>query len=232
VEKLSTTVSQIGEAQRRLNGPSRAAQEVILGKAPGPRHICTLKASPTQPQFIGPTSSAYNFTMANNTLRMMGIQPNEQDSSSTADSALPSRCPSPQLPTDSDLLIKDPLLSIGLSETYRVLQVYKEEFNPLYPFLPMDEIHALIPSIYERINQEPESGCVCNADNQDAVVSTKDIKVLKMVIASSLVLEACGKSSLAQRLVDSVEGGIARGARQVEVDLQELQILTMIVCLI
>ena len=162
----------------------------------------------------------------------MGIEPGEQEGSSTADSALPSRCPSPQLPIGSDLLITDPLLSIGLSETYRVLQVYKEEFNPLYPFLPMDKIHALIPSIYEHINRQPESGCVCNADTQGTLVSTKDIKVLKMVIASSLVLEARGKSSLSQRLVDSVEGGMARGAQLVEVDLQELQVLTMMVCLV
>jgi hypothetical protein len=49
------------------------------------------------------------------------------------------------------------------------------------------------------------------------------------MVASALVLEGGGQSILGQELVDSVEATVNRSVHNVEIDLRELQILTMTV---
>ncbi|KAG9229952.1 fungal-specific transcription factor domain-containing protein [Amylocarpus encephaloides] len=182
----------------------------------------------TQPHFVGPTSSAYSFNVAHSTLNMMGISADDHDA--RLDSTLPSlreRAESP-VRVEEDKTANDALLAIDLSEIYRHLDVYREELMPVYPFIHFEVISARVPEIHEYLQKEPAR----DAADQGRVDprcsnNKKDGNVIKLMVASALVLEGGGQSILGQELVDSVEATVNRSVRSAEIDLRELQILTM-----
>lgn len=227
LERLSASLKDIGSIQREVTGPPNTDHERTRPTIPSPASSCRKGKTPTQPQFIGPTNSNYNFKMANNTLKQMGIQPNEPDMSEMVDSAFPSRHQSPEPHTRDNIRAQDPLLTIEKQEIYHSIEVYKEDIHPIYPFLPLEETRKTLPAILN---------CLDHGTNLDTgeggrhdSVGQKDVKILKMILASVLVLKAGGNSMLAQRLVDSVECASSTCPRLLEIDIQELQVLTMTV---
>lgn len=167
--------------------------------------------------------------MANKTLRILGIQPNEKEIPLTIESTLPSRHQSPDPVTEPDFFSKDPLLSIQDHDIYHALEVYKEELHPIYPFLPLEDIQIFLPVILDRLDRGLDPVCVGNEDTQPALVDSNNVRIMKMIVASVWVLDRRGKSDFAQHLVDDVERKLNASTRLVEVNIQELQILTMIV---
>lgn len=188
------------------------------------RHSTTV----TQPHFVGPTSSAFNFNVANSTLQSMGIQTAERESRPEA--ALPSRCESVEPSAQDELLIRDPLLSIEINEIYRTLELYKEEILPIYPFVSVDELIGRVPQICEYLHKAPISNLTNHRYQDPTADDRKDSKLIKMMIATTLMLESGGKSTLSRQLVDSVDAAPNRSVREVDVDLKELQVFTLTVC--
>lgn len=185
------------------------------------------RTSLTRPHFVGPTSSAYNFNVANTTLQSMGIGANKQDA--RLDSTLTSRRESPEPPTREDESAQDPLLSIDISEIYRTLEIYREDMMPIYPFVNFDEIIHRVPKIHEYLQKALAPTLTRRGRHDPVDDDRKDSNIIKLMVASALLLEGGGQSNLGQQLVDSVEAGLARSVRNVEVNLKELQILTMTV---
>lgn len=236
VEQLSAALKQVEGAVRNLNGSPPAmstdlpsAHDLLQCSARSPKSCMRRQSIPTQPLFIGPTSSAYNFNVANNSLQMMGIQPTALDSSIVPESGITSRCESLEPLVQTEAQGDDPLLGIDINEIYRTLAVYKEELDPFYAFIPLEEVIERVPLIHEHVQHRHEGGCPCGNDNQYCSVDEKDINVLKLMVASALVLEGYGKSILAQRLVDSVDSAFNADARRVGIDLKGLQVFTMMV---
>jgi hypothetical protein len=228
LQNLSASVKDIGRVQRETNGPLSTDAEKAQHTISSPASSCRKGKTHTQPQFIGPTNSNYNFNMANNTLKQMGIPPNEPDLSEMADSALPSRYQSPEPYTRDKKCAQDPLLTIETQEIYHAIEVYKEDIHPIYPFLLLEETRKTLPAVLNYLGRgtDLDTG---GRDHRDNSVGQKDVKILKMIVASVLVLQGGGNSMLAQRLVDSVECASSTSPRLVEIDVQELQVLTMIV---
>lgn len=166
--------------------------------------------------------------MANNTLKQMGIPPNEPDLLEMIDSALPSRYQSPEPHTRHNIPGQDPLLTIDKQEIYHAIEVYKEDLHPIYPFLPVDDTRKILPAILNYLDSGTNLDSSDRGNNYNSV-SQKDVKILKMIVATVLVLKGGGNSMLAQRLVDNVERASSTSPRLVEIDIQELQVLTMTV---
>jgi hypothetical protein len=176
--------------------------------------------SPTQPQFIGPTSSDYNFSMARDTLRQMGIQPEDLNNQATSlTSPFPSRAQSPE-PNRTQYGV-----TMDRQEIQHALEVYKEELHPVYPYLDLDEIRKQLLILLSKPETDPDE----ISDRHKRLVDMKSLGILKMILASVSVLEARGKTTFAQRLVDSVEDEISTVLRQSEVSISDLQILTLTV---
>jgi hypothetical protein len=186
----------------------------------------------TNPQFIGPTSSTFGFNIANSTLNSMGLQGDLADGDGPAnDSALPTRCNTPESPCSCSRPL-DLLCSIPISKVLWLLQVYKDEVAAVYPFIDMSEYigkaHLLYGSLRDAPNQNPPDNC-----NKLSAVDNKDVRLVNMMVATALVLEGLGQSTLGQQLVDSVACTIGRSAREADIDFKELQILTILVrCLV
>lgn len=178
------------------------------------------------PQFPGPTSSAFSFNVANSTLHSMGLQADLQNNDPPIDSTLPTRLNTPE-PVTSHMSFSDPLLSISVSEILRLLQVYKEEIGVIYPFIHVENIVAQVEHIYDGLQVPNNMRNPGNGNQVVAETDNKNTRLLKMIVATALVVEGLGRSTLGQQLVESVEFAIGRSARDVIVDFTELQILTI-----
>lgn len=229
VDKLSTDFQQMRQAWQPLPTAPGSGQDQVKESSHNPYYNAPRLTAPTQPQFIGPTSSAYNFNVANNTLKMMGIQPQGSNITSNVETAIPSRNNSPELLGPSEFPATDLLLSMEIEEIYSLLEIYREELDPVYPFIALDETVISVPLIYEHLQQRHMSSPIGRADSRCCGVNSQDVKVLKLMVSSALVLKNHGESNFAHRLVESVDNGLSTGIRGVEVDLQGLRIFTLMV---
>jgi hypothetical protein len=62
--------------------------------------------------------------------------------------------------------------------------------------------------------------------------SARDVQVLKILLATALLVESHGRSERAAQLADSVEDRFASRLKIAEVDMKEILILTLLVCII
>lgn len=233
MQQLTKSVQQLQNSKDAYSRGDATAQDHMPSVEESPRIIKEPIRSPTQPQFIGPTSSAYNFTMAKSTLRRMGIQSDDFDNNSGPDeSALPSRIHSPgpaHLQPYTDMT--EPLLSIDRQEIYHALEVYKEEFYPIYPYLQLEQIRNRLPNLLKNFDDKRNLNHMVtdHRDEHSQIEDAKTIGILKMIIASVFVLEARGRTAVAQNLVDSVESEMHTTLKSSKVTIPDLHILTMTV---
>lgn len=227
VDEIAASLRRMQKTNQHFNGSLETQKEVSHSSMQTSLDHIRRPVS-AKPRFVGPTSSDYNFSMANNALQTMGIQTDEPDWEFNAESAGPSRCPSPGIPRQEVSSRSDPLLSVGMEESYRALEVYKEELSQVYPFIPVEKICQLVPSIFEYLQL---GSSFIGMIDQNREVDKEDVNILKMIVASALILEGRGKSRISQILVDSIGPQLTTSLREVNFDLKELQVLTMTVWL-
>nr|XP_036586927.1 fungal specific transcription factor [Colletotrichum truncatum]KAF6797657.1 fungal specific transcription factor [Colletotrichum truncatum] len=123
----------------------------------------------------------------------------------------------------------DCLLTLDFDEILRLLDVYSEDVESVYPFTNMKDISARLTHIlyYARHLQSPPEDL--NVPEGERVrVELKDVQIAKVAIAISIVMEAQGQNAISTKLVNSVEPVVCRVSGEAFIDLKELQIITML----
>jgi hypothetical protein len=181
------------------------------------------------PQYMGPTSSAFSFGVARNSLQEMGIQPATDlvDNVITSYSTTPARSPMPS----SDLLYpRDPLLSIPRNEAIRLVETYEEESGTVYPFIDIKSVLSAAEEFYSSAAPNRGVPAVRGSGDQN-MLSGGIVDILKLVIAIALVFEGHGPTRLSLRLLDNVESGFEGRLCGPTVDMLEIQAWTLMVCI-
>lgn len=161
------------------------------------------------PRFHGPTSSAFNFDVAKSSLQNMGITPAEDgipDDLTTAH-ATPAGSPPPHLgqllPTVHPT--KDPIWTIRREEALRLCKVYEEEIGIMYPLVDIAKITAQAALLYTFIEAATRTGLAQQGlPGSDGLYDTDSI-ILKLILATTLVVEGGGQSDLGQKIFLSVK---------------------------
>lgn len=161
------------------------------------------------PRFHGPTSSAFNFDVAKSSLQNMGITPAEDgipDDLTTAH-VTPAASPPPHIgqvlatvhPT------KDPIWTIRREEALRLCKVYEEEIGIMYPVVDITKISNQATLLYTFIEAATRTGFAQRGfPGSDGLHDEASI-LLKLILATTLVVEGGGQSELGQRLFLSVK---------------------------
>jgi hypothetical protein len=166
----------------------------------------TYRPPPKHPRFQGPTSSAFSFDVAKNTLVNMGYPglENEEDGNGMQDDT-PLGSPTIRqavLPTHP---FKDPLWSITKEEALRLCVVYEDEICIMYPFLDMNWVSQLVHAQYRFMEENsPKNGLNSSPDSPSSVPE-QDLNILKMVLAIASAVECSGQSEFANRLYENTK---------------------------
>ncbi|KAH0536181.1 hypothetical protein FGG08_006920 [Glutinoglossum americanum] len=215
---ISTSV--ISSDQTHFRRPSiSASQASITVGSPSQNR-------PRVPRFQGPTSTAYSFDVANSSLQTMGIHPGlggpVDEGPTTKDSTPAGSLSPPAHPT------KDPLWLLSKEEAIRLARVYEEEMGITYPILDIEETIRHASALYSFIGAATRSG-LARVDQPGADgLGDDDTNILKMVIASALMTEGSGQSSLGARLFESVKMSAERRLWSPQVDRKGLVLLVLI----
>ena len=181
-------------------------------------------------RFQGPTSTAFNFDVANSSLQNMGITDvrTPDEVGVTADGSLHQSSTQRRLATGFLIAppADDPLWRVGKDEAIRLCQVYEEEVGIMFPMLDLDKIISKVNLLYSFETSPPPD--LANHVSSSTSVDTDDVNILKMILATSLTLEGSGESALGKTLFES-----ARGACEMRlwdpVDINGLILLVIVV---
>ncbi|KAI8268629.1 putative transcriptional regulatory protein [Colletotrichum sp. SAR11_239] len=180
---------------------------------------------PKQPQFVGPTRSAFSLKVAETSLTRMGISAQTPLPSGVCESLAPTRYPTPEQ-SEPALSVPgtDVLLTMPLDEVVRLLEVFQEEVETVYPFLDTGELVSKAAEIRSFVEDSPDRPATAGSP----AVDIKDVILAKVAIATSIVVEAHGKNHASNKLVEPLKHLIYQLSIDAQADLKVIQIMTMI----
>lgn len=233
---------QLETLRREMRTLSARVHEL---ESPGPASASNPSAPPTtgslhrildaprSPTYVGPTSAEFGLTRSQRSLShhaddCAAIDDRGEDLnlSTTAPSPVPSGI-------GENAPLGHPLSSLGADETLRLVQVYEDTVGVMYPCVDLDGVRAYVLEFYRSHDLTGAASSVLStqtASDQDWF-SARDVQVLKILLATALLVESHGRSERAAQLADSVEDRFASRLKIAEVDMKEILILTLLVCI-
>jgi hypothetical protein len=130
------------------------------------------------------------------------------------------------LTPDPLLAAKDPLLTLSLTEVCRLITIFQEEIETLYPFVDSSELAAVAGTQMSELSKHLEL-LDSNSNMNSGLSEDRDISLLRVAVATAIVVEARGKNPLSSKLIGSTDKKAAQVTRSSDVDLRDLQWLTM-----
>ncbi|PHH71938.1 hypothetical protein CDD82_6245 [Ophiocordyceps australis] len=110
------------------------------------------------------------------------------------------------------------------AEVARLISVFEEEVESVYPFIDVVELSSRAEQILHVMrNRRP----LDMAEGLELPVTLRDIEMTKIAVATGLVIEGHGKTELSTAMAESVERQVSRISSP-EVELKEIQLLTML----
>lgn len=167
---------------------------------------------PKQPQFVGPTRSAFGILVSERSLNRMGVPKFDSMPPSGAQSPI-----EPALDSINDLSFWH---CCTASDITKYLVNFQEEVESVYPFIDIAEYIAQSKEILQAIRG--------GGFEDEGKVSSKDIDIAKVAISTGILLEEPSKLELATAIVDSVQTNVS-SILSPQVDLKEVQLLAMLV---
>ncbi len=170
--------------------------------------------SPSQPRgkhprFQGPTSSKFNFDVANSSLQTMGITDGDiRDKGELNSEEPPLNSPTPNQSGVTSIvappLPDDPIWKIGKEEAIRLCIVYEEEIGITCPMFEIDTFITKANIFSTFSERAARTGLLPLSTSGLDSLDTDDIDILKLIYANTLAVEGYGLSELGCMLFYSV----------------------------
>ncbi|KAH7066733.1 fungal-specific transcription factor domain-containing protein [Paraphoma chrysanthemicola] len=226
IAALTSTVASLVNSHSQA--PSDVQRQPSVPQTASPTYTTATSQrqdAPRQPQFVGPTRSAFSFSIAETSLSRMGLgktEPHSTGPSSVVSSrpATPERVitaltpPSPK-PSHS-------LTSYSLDEITRLLGVYQEEIACVHPIV---DTESLIRNASHILNF---SKTFNHSSSTQPSIGMNDVHMVKIAIATALLHETHGKNEVSDGLIESVEQDVGVVSLASEVELKDIQIMGML----
>ncbi|KAF5657705.1 hypothetical protein FHETE_10267 [Fusarium heterosporum] len=173
---------------------------------------------PREPQFVGPTRSAFGILVSERSLNRMGVP--------TFDSMPPSRAQSPSGEPINARHVTDANFwdSCSASDVTKYLVNFMEEVESVYPFIDTGDYIAFSKEILQIIQGR---GHPAEDDSSMPTLCTRDIALTRVAVAIGILLEDPGGLELSISLVAPVETTVS-SILSPRADLKEIQLLTML----
>ncbi|KAI5457645.1 fungal-specific transcription factor domain-containing protein [Mariannaea sp. PMI_226] len=192
-------------------GSSPGGETTIVGPSPASSQR---ECVPKGPQFVGPTRPAFGIIIGERSLTRMGIP--------TYESLPPSGAQSPASPAREFASLDNYWEDLTPHELARLMTVFQEEIESVYPFINIGEQAAKADQIVHAIRHED-----LLSDTPGLGLTSEDVDIAKVAMATAIVLETYGKTELSTVIISSVEKNVHVIARP-KVTLKGIQLLTML----
>lgn len=228
-QEMRTLSARLRELESGSGSPAVSSKPSSNAHAaPGGLH--RILNPPQSPSYVGPTSAEFGLGRQRGPLHEHGHDAETVGDEEQEGTPLYSvtETPAPSDPAAISVT-EDPLRVLGLEETLRLVQVYEDTVGIMYPCVDLASLrtyvveyyHSNTSHSYRATNPVPES-------DQDWF-HARDIQVLKILLATALLVESHGQSERAAQLADSVEDRFASRLKIAQVDMKETLILTLLV---
>ncbi|KAL5363962.1 fungal-specific transcription factor domain protein [Aspergillus floccosus] len=211
VNSLFTSLNDLRSQRSSIDSPSFDQHFSRDGSQPvfTPMPAGIPKPRVRHPRFHGPLSSAFNFDVARSSLQNMGIAPAEEviNDDLTSAHATPAESP-PQVPSFVPPPVhptKDPIWTIKREEALRLCRIYEEEIGIMYPLVEIDKVTQQVNLLYTFMEAATRTGFAQRGLPGADGLQDDNTNLLKMILATTLIVEGGGQSELGQRLYLSVK---------------------------
>ena len=234
--RFETVDRQILQLQRQIrflsnkletSGHSAAEPSTTLSEdLPSPSTAsCSSSKNPDTEEsqaYIGPTSGAFRLQDVLSTIPMDPItRENATENSMAIDAAGSTGTCSTPVPKAMAIA------ELAINRVLCLIEFYEKAIGVIYPFIDT----ASLKIFARRVYQDPESRALVISTRPDLQLewsSTRDIQVLKLVLATALVAEGGDSGRLGKRLAEIVIKNFGSRLDVFDIDLKEILIVTLI----
>ncbi|KAJ6116605.1 hypothetical protein N7512_006330 [Penicillium capsulatum] len=209
--------------QLESGSPAASSKPVTSAQAAGGLH--RILNPPKSPSYVGPTSAEFGVGQPRDSLSH-GDDNNPVGDEDDAYLSTAAETPAPLEPLEK-LDTGDPLKILGLDETLRLVQVYEDTVGVMYPCVDLASLRTFVVEAYHSQMDHAQEVDSAPTSDQDWF-HARDIQVLKILLATALLVESHGRSERAAQLADSVEDRFASRLKIADVDMKEILILTLL----
>ena len=203
--------------------PSPSQEAVSTQTAQSPSSTAHREDVPKEPQFVGPTRSAFGLMIGERSLTRMGIPMFE--------SCPPSGAQSPtHTHTHTATMVgadKSYWSRCTASDVAKYLGVFQEEVEAVYPFIDIGQYAFRSQEILDAIRNSDDATSPVS-DVSGMSLSSTDRDIVKVATATGIVLDTHGRNDVSSAILEPVERSVSR-ILSPEVDLKEIQLITMLV---
>ncbi|KAF2823943.1 hypothetical protein CC86DRAFT_238380, partial [Ophiobolus disseminans] len=223
---LTTMVATLVEKHSSLTHSEHRPTDSQIGSPAYTNSNSHRDDKPKQPQFIGPTRSAFSFSIAETSLANMGI-PTNQHQLTDPTSTLSSRESTPERSTQHVShapvgTIPDALVRFSALEAVNLVTIYQEEVVCAQPIVDTENLITNVPHLLDMARYQGR------ARGTPSKLCRKDCHILRLAIATALTHESRGKNDISEQLVETVEQDVGRISSNTEVELKDLQLMGML----
>ncbi|KEQ60935.1 fungal transcriptional regulatory protein [Aureobasidium melanogenum CBS 110374] len=162
------------------------------------------KSMSARPAFRGPTSTEFNLGVAKNHLETIGIAP-----AGPEDELLREESPSAHILTSAPLhATKDPIWNVNRDEALRLIRVYQDDMHIMYPLLSIPELVAYVNKLFTFMESAQRTGLMMRSAPGADSIDDEETNILKIVMATAMVVEGSGRSELGRAMYDYVQPSI------------------------
>ena len=223
-EQVNSLYTSLNDLRNKQNGttmpnskPEAYSRHESLASSNSAVSFPQSSSSPSIPtrlaRFQGPTSSGYNFDVANSSLKTMGItSPGYNTDGGGHDTTPPGTPANHQGPIaqTSLQLSKDYLYMLKRDEVLRLCRVYDEEMGLMYPMLDVERLCAQANMMFNFMESAARVGFMHRSSQGEDVLQDEDSNILMMVVAAALIVEGSGESEHGEKLFKTVRATCER----------------------
>lgn len=149
-------------------------------------------------------------------------QPGSREQSEPASPLEAAPSESKASPKDKDFAF---LLDFSNEEVIRLLDLFQDEVESVYPFINSKELAADSDNMLLQVKLFHAGQPLTSS----AKASKEDIQLLVLVLATAVVIQTHGKNDMSTRMVNAIESDILSISREAPIHLKDLQLVTLLV---
>ena len=221
VNNLYANLNNLHKSQNGTSIPSSKSDAFSRHESlASPNSVVSFPQSTSSPniptrlaRFQGPTSSGYNFDVANSSLQTMGITSPGYNTDGEGHDTTPAGSPAHhQSPPPHTVLQppKDYLYLLKREEVLRLCRVYDEEVGIMYPMLDVEKLCAQANLMFNFMESAARAGLMHRSSQGDDALQDEDSNILMMVVAAALAVEGSGESEYGEKIFKTVRATCER----------------------